>query len=69
MRTMTGAIVVTKHADWSMKRILKTMKCNLSDLNTYLLSTNQHQQRLKETEELFDELSNRLDDLTRSEFK
>jgi tetraacyldisaccharide-1-P 4'-kinase len=50
-----------KYQSWQLKRLLRQIECNLNDLTTYILTTDQHQQRIKETKEPFDEISLRLD--------
>lgn len=50
-----------RYKAWQMKRLIRQIECNLSDLNTYILTTDQHQKRLKETQEMMFEIALRLD--------
>lgn len=50
-----------KYQSWQLKRLLRQIECDLNDLNTYILTTDQHQKRLKDVEEMFFEIALRLD--------
>lgn len=50
-----------KYQSWQLKRLLRQIECDLMDLNTYILSTDAHQKRLKDIQEMFFEIALRLD--------
>jgi hypothetical protein len=49
------------YKSWQMKRLLRQIECDLMDLNTYILSADAHNKRLKEVQEMFFEIALRLD--------
>jgi hypothetical protein len=50
-----------KYQSWQLKRLLRQMECNLTDHPTHILSTRDHEKRLKETKEMLGEITLRLD--------
>ena len=50
-----------KYQSWQLKRLIRQIECNLSDLNINTLSTNQHQEKIKECLEMISEILLRLD--------
>jgi len=50
-----------KYKSWDIKRLLQQIDYNLGDLNLYILSTDEHNRKLKSVQEMFFEIALRLD--------
>jgi hypothetical protein len=50
-----------KYKAFQLKRLIRNVENNLHNLNTYILTTDEHQKALKEVEEMFFEIALRLD--------
>jgi|WetSurMetagenome_2_1015567.scaffolds.fasta_scaffold642579_3 hypothetical protein len=46
---------------WQLKVLLKRLEANMEDLTTYVLTTNEHQEKLKDSKNIVDEIALRLD--------
>jgi len=50
-----------KYQSWQLKRLIRQIECNLSDINNFTLSIDKHQEKIKECQEMFCEIALRLD--------